>query len=117
MQEAAKKFANIELKIKELNTSLKTLREEKENVSEILKTIMTKENIEMITLNGYNIVLKNTKQYGSLNKEYLETSLSEFCNEAVINDTQSFASKAAEHVINNREVTEKQVIRLLRSKQ
>jgi len=116
MEDMAKRFASTELKIKELTASMKTLKEEKDVVSDKLKDIMLKNNIECISLGEYNIVMKNTKQYGSLNKEYLETSLSTFCNTPTPSDAKVFATKATEHLLNNREVSEKQVVRLLKSK-
>lgn len=116
MEELAKKFTKLEIKLKEVNASIKTLREEKEAASEMLKSCMTRENVECIQIDGYNIVLKNLKQYGPLNKEYLENALSEFCNDTIPQDSKVFAEKAAEHLISNRDTSEKQVVRLLKSK-
>jgi hypothetical protein len=116
MEELAKTFTKLEIKLKEMNALMKTMREEKEATSEMLKTCMNRENIECIQIDGHNIVLKNLKQYGPLNQEYLENTLSEFCNKTIPQDSKVFAEKAAEHLISNRETTEKQVVRLLKSK-
>ena len=116
MEELAKKFMKTELKMKDINASLKALKEEKDATSELLMQCMVRDNIECINLDGHSIVLKNMKQYGALNKEYLENSLSQFCNSSVPQDAKLFAEKATEHLLSNRDVNEKQIIRLCKSK-
>ena len=114
MEEAAKKFLSIELKIKEHNASVKSLKQEKEGAETILKKLMQNEKIEQINLDNHCIVIKQLKQYGSLNKEYIENGLVDFLeNQTTTGKSQEFAEKATEHLINNREITEKSVVKLL----
>ena len=113
MEEAAKKFLSIELKIKEHIAAVKSLKEEKEGVETMLKSLMENEKIEQINLDNHCIVIKNTKQYGSLNKEYIENGLVDFLKIQAPRESQEFATKATEHLISNREITEKSVVKVL----
>ena len=62
MEEAAKKFLSIDLKIKEHNAAIKTLKEEKESTETLLKRLMQNEKIEQINFDNHCIVIKNMKQ-------------------------------------------------------
>jgi hypothetical protein len=116
MQSLAKKFANVENQIKELNKNLKALRQDKEELSAQLMNSMLSENIESIQVDNNIIVIKSTKQYGAINKEYLTQSLSHFCKSSVFKESNIFAEKATEHILTNRDVNEKQVVRLIKKK-
>jgi hypothetical protein len=116
MESLAKKFANVETQIKELNKNLKALRKDKEELSAQLMNSMLSENIESIQIDNNLIVIKFTKQYGPINKEYLQESLSHFCETSVSKESKVFAEKATEHIFTNRDITGKQVVRLLKKK-
>ena len=114
METLAKKFVELELEIKQISTKLKDLRKEKEEISAQLLNCMTNENIECIQIQDHSVVIKSLKQYGSLNREYLQETLSSFCETSVPQDSRVFAEKATDHLLANREMTEKQFVKLLK---
>tara|TARA_B110000977_G_C11091322_1_gene497069 strand:- start:12246 stop:12602 length:357 start_codon:yes stop_codon:yes gene_type:complete len=118
MEALALKFKVCETKIKETQKALKVLRDDQQEISAQLMQLMLNKNVKCIQLDEHTIVMKACKQYGSLNKEYLQQTLSTFCesNKNRKNDSKIFAEEAAEHLISNRDVNEKQVIKLVTKK-
>ena len=112
MEEAAKRFLEIDLKIKEYNKAIKMMKEEKENAEMLLKKLMYDAKVEQINMDNYCIALRNMKHYGSLNKEYIEQGLAEFLKGHKPKESEEFATKATEHLLNNREVSEKSVVKV-----
>ena len=116
MEELAKTFTKNELQIKELSKKLKVLKDENKEIMPSLLSCMINENIDCIHVADHSIVIKTTKSYGTINKDYLQESLTSFCgsNQRVSMDT--FAEKATEHILSNRDVTETQSIKLIKKK-
>ena len=116
MEILAKKFASVEQEIRNLTKTLKTLREDKTALSEQLLECMIQEKVDSIQMNDHSIVIKTAKQYGALNKEYLQNALGAFCETSVPKDSKTFAEKATEHVLTNRDVIEKPCVKLIKRK-
>ena len=91
MEAIAEKFVNNEMQIKEHLKELKLLRTEKNEISTYLINCMQQQNVESISTNEHKIVLKPTKHYNSLNREYLQESLLSFSQTSIPKDSKIFA--------------------------
>ena len=116
MEDLAKQYIKTELKIKELNVQLKQLRVEKDECSDRLQEFMKQKNIEIISTGEYNILIKTTKQYCALNKEYLTNSLKQYFTNPLPKSADEFAEKTTEHLLNNREAEDKPGLKLKKLK-
>lgn len=117
MDGLAEKFYSIDAEISEINKRLKTLKEEKESVGTKLLELMNKEKIEVIKIKEKCICKKTQNTPESINETYLHESLSSFFESNVKEkDNSKYAETAVSYILENRQKTEKQIIKLLKSK-
>lgn len=107
MDKTIHEFLILEDRIKKATVEMKQMQESKKSLAEALEHYMKQNNIDIVKYSDRAISLKMKKQYSSLNKEYLEHSLSSFVKESIPKEPQQFAEKATEHLLANRDCTEK----------
>lgn len=104
---------------KELNNKVKQVREKKLALSEHIIHFMSKNNIDHCKLpDGTNLNLKIQVQVGSLNKEYIQDTLAAFFNDPKPKpkDPSSLAEQTTELLLSNREVNEKQLLKITKKR-
>ena len=113
------KWIKIDENIKEINKSAKSLKEEKEQLSEQISNVMVTLNINTFNLsNGDRLILKKQSSLSSINKEYIHDTLSSFFKD--VNNkklsSENLAQETTEILINSREATEKTVLKKVKQK-
>lgn len=104
LTDTASQVCCIELKIKALNAQLKELKEQKSSLSETLEDVMKQKMLEHIDTDHGVIILKDTKQLESLNKEYIVNTLSEtFKHKSFPSSTEKQIEFTTNAILNNRE--------------
>ena len=112
-----KRYVDIETNIKEIQSQVKTLRNEKEQLTEIIVAYMSSNDIQNCNVGNSVLTLKTSTQLESMNKDYIHDKIEEFFRmNSVPNDASQAAQNATEYLVNNRESTEKQTLKLLKKK-
>jgi hypothetical protein len=113
----AERFYNIDCEITGLNKKLKLLKEEKDTIGTKLLELMNKDKIDTIKIKEKCICKKTQNTPECLNESYLHESLSSFFDSTVKErDNNRYAESAVNFILENRQKNEKQVIKLLKSK-
>ena len=102
---------------KELGKQMKQVKENKDQMTEVIKKHMIKNNIDMYNLPDERmLVLKNQLQLSAINKELIQDTLSEYFKQPQHKGAENAAEKATEFILSNRESKEKCVLRILKKK-
>ena len=101
-----KKWLDSESKIAALQREIKELRKNKKQLSNDLTDIMKHKQLECIDVTQGQILYTKNKSKKGINKKYLEDILSKFYTD------QDKAKELCEYILENRETTEKENIRL-----
>ena len=119
MEQLAEKFYDIDEQISELNNSIKTLKEQKETIGNLLLREMVNQNIESLKIKEKRICIKTQSIPESLNQTYLHESLSSFftsSNKEKATDSSEYAESAVTYILENRAKSEKKSIKILKAK-
>ena len=96
---------------------MKTLRTEKEQLSEIIVAYMSSNDIQNCNVENSVLTLKTSSQLESMNKDYIHDKIEEFFRtNSVPNDASQAAQSATEYRMNNRERTDNKTIKILKKK-
>lgn len=117
LQQYVARWLKLDCEIKEINKKNKALKEEKDLVNDELIKFMEKHKIDMCKLpTGDHLVLKTQVQLGSINKEYIHDTLSDFFKKPHNKDPDKLAEETTDTLLNNRESSEKKVLRKVKGK-
>ena len=104
---------------KELNNELKQLREQKTLMSELITKHMLSSGIDHFAINdGTVLTLKTRVQLESINKEYIQETLTDFFknNKQRTDNANQLAEQTTDVIINNRNSEEKSSLSRSKSK-
>mgnify|MGYP000898494204 CR=1 FL=1 len=104
LQQTASDYVRCDEEIAQAMKSIKVLREKKQGLEKCVLEAMQAGNIASVTAGGKLITLKHQTQLGSLNKEYIEATLKQFCAKPHATNPEQFAEQAAEALMTNRDV-------------
>ena len=108
-------YAQVEQQLKDANAAMKALRDRKSTVGSAIMTHMLSESLETVPITGGGkLALKTTVQLGSMNKEYIQETLTDFFKQPQPNDITVLAEKTAEALMTNREAKNNHVIKILK---
>tara|TARA_Y100000389_G_C17345926_1_gene455830 strand:+ start:394 stop:753 length:360 start_codon:yes stop_codon:yes gene_type:complete len=116
MESIALEYLRVDKEIKHFNERLKKLREEKIEISSKLIELMSQKDSCVIKLpeNEGFICLKNSCSFESINKTYLNESLQDFFEKQKNIKEKTNPDTITQHILENREKKEKQVVKLLK---
>ena len=113
----ANNYVQLTESLRDLNKQVKLIKDERDNVSELITQYMEKNKIDSFVLpTGDTLNLKKHVQCGSINKEYIQETLSAFFKQPLPKDVTALAEATAENIINNRENTEKNQLKIQKKK-
>lgn len=116
-RQCVSEYVKLEYLIKDLNTKLKGLREQKSGLTEPIVKYMIENNIDSCNLpDDSRLVMKSQIQLGSINKDYMYDTLVDFYKQPQPSDAQKLAEKTTDTLLSNREVTEKNILKILKKK-
>jgi hypothetical protein len=116
-KECVKSYKDVDDKIKEHQKIMKTMKSEKDQLSEIIVKFMRTNNIENCNLDDAVLTIKTVGQLESVNKEYIHDKIMEFFKTGnVPSDAEQIALSTTEYLMNNRESTETFSLKLHKKK-
>jgi hypothetical protein len=104
--EKIKRWLDVENKILSFQKELKELKKQKKNISIDLTEIMKNKQLDSIDVNQGQILYTKNKSKKGINKKYLEVVLTKYL------DNDDKAKELCEFILENREIVEKENIRL-----
>ena len=104
--EKIKRWLDVENKILSFQKELKELKKQKKNISIDLTEIMKNKQLDSIDVNQGQILYTKNKSKKGINKKYLEVVLTKYL------DNDDKAKELCEYILENREIVEKENIRL-----
>ena len=113
------RWMKIDDNLKELNKSVKTLKEEKQQLNEKISMVMKSLDINTCNLsNGDKLMLKVQSSMSSINKEYIHDTLSSFFKNINSKEltSENLAHETTEILVNSREANEKTVLKKIKGK-
>jgi hypothetical protein len=116
-KQSIKKFIEFDNQIKDMQQQIKKLKGEKDNLDDAIVSFMTQNKIEICNCENNVVVLKEISQTESINKEYINNTLKRyFETNEIPRDVQKFADNTTDFLLKNREVTNKQKIKIQKKK-
>lgn len=116
-KQCVKRYVDIEKNIKEIQVQTKTLKTEKEQLTEIIVAFMSSNDIQNCNVEDSVLTLKTSSQLESMNKDYIHDKIEEyFKNGPIPSDASQAAQSATDYLMNNRESTEKKSLKLQKKK-
>lgn len=115
MEEVGKGYYEVVEKMDCLKSEMKKLKEMKEQYTESLMDIMGKNEVVSVTLKdqGVIVMLKEMKQKGAMNKEYIMNTLEEVYDKISLpKDPKEKAERTTDIIMSSRQETTKSVIKL-----
>uniref|UniRef100_A0A6C0FAY6 Uncharacterized protein n=1 Tax=viral metagenome TaxID=1070528 RepID=A0A6C0FAY6_9ZZZZ len=110
-------YSTYDEETKELNERLRNIREKKQGLHTVLVTYMIDNNIDCCNLpNGSRLVLKTQVQISPINKEHIQGTLTDFFKTPLPKDTVKMAEETTNAILNNRESSEKHVLKMVKKK-
>jgi len=104
--EKIKRWLDVEKKIISFQKEIKELKKQKKNISIDLTEIMKNKQLDSIDVNQGQILYTKNKSKKGINKKYLEVVLTKYL------DNDDKAKELCEFILENREIVEKENIRL-----
>ena len=107
-------YCEIDDKIKEFNKSIKELKVNQKDLSEMIMEYMTNQSLEVCKVGDYGVItLKTIVSKSPLNVDTIRDNLSKMMTDTdIMNKTpEVIANEGAEYIVNNRETTEKKSLR------
>jgi len=105
MKGLAQSLINNDRACKQINIQLKGLKEEQKQIRGSLQDMMQDKQIDVLTKSGSKIELKKVERKSSMNKAYVEATLSEYLDVSILDE-------AMKKLYDNRPKTTNQLLRL-----
>ena len=117
MENLAENYLKLTANLRDLNKQVKEIKEERDKLSDLITDHMKKNRIDSLVLPaGDMLLLKKHVQCGSINKEYIQETLSTFFKQPLPKDINALAEATAENILSNREKTEKEQLKIQKKK-
>ena len=114
MDQLVQNFVTLETQIKNLNTQLKELKENKQDISKQMIDLMQNNDVAYVKLpnNDGFICLKSSFSYEAINKSHLNDTLHGFFKENHSIKTKTDPDTIAQHILESREKKEKTFLQI-----
>lgn len=112
-------YCTLDDKIKEYNVLIKETKEKQKMLSESIMEYMSRNSLEVCNAGQYGILsLKTTVTKSGVNKDTIKESLAKILNDHSLMsaDVETIAENGSELIMNNRETSERNVIKRSRMK-
>lgn len=107
-------YCDLDDRVKSLNKELKDIRQKQKEISENIMEYMTSNSLEVCNAGNYGVItLRTSVSKSGINKENVKESLSHIFNDTnmMSKSHEMLAEEASEYIMNNRETTERHVLK------
>jgi len=103
MDDLVKKYVKLDDELKQINDTAKDIKDRKKTITDLLIQTMIQSGKESIVFEGGKLSVKVKVKPGALNKETIQTGLTDYLQTAnKPTKTLELAEKAAAHILENR---------------